>query len=45
MITLIDIIVLLAAYAGLSIGCAGLMRLLRALPQRERYEGVATKGR
>ena len=45
MITLIDVIVLLAAYAGLSLGCAGLIRLLRALPQRERYEGATTKGR
>jgi hypothetical protein len=45
MITLIDVIVLLAAYAALSLGCAGLIRLLRALPQRERYEGATTKGR
>jgi len=45
MITLFDVVVLLAAYAGLSVGCAGLIRLLRALPQRERYESVATKVR
>ena len=44
MITLIDVIVLLAAYAGLSVGCAALIRVLRALPQRDSYE-VATKGR
>jgi hypothetical protein len=35
MITLIDVIVLMLAYAGLSLGCAALMWLLRALPQRD----------
>ena len=35
MITLIDVIILLLAYAGLSLGCSVLMWLLRTLPQRD----------
>ena len=45
MITLIDVIVLLLAYAGLSLGCAALMRVLQALPQRDSYDIATTKGR
>jgi hypothetical protein len=43
MITLIDVIVLLLAYAGLSLGCAALMWLLRALPQRDIHQVAQTK--
>jgi len=45
MTTLIDVIVLLLAYTGLSLTCAALIWLLRALPQRHRYEGLTTRGR
>lgn len=46
MITLIDVIILLLAYAGLSLGCGALMWLLRnALPQRTSYEGFIAKGK
>jgi hypothetical protein len=45
MITLIDVIVLLLAYAGLSLGCAALMRVLQTLPQRDSYDIATTKGR
>ena len=44
MTTLIDVIVLLLAYAGLSLGCAGLLWLLRKLPRRHRYEGLTIRG-
>ena len=44
MTTLIDVVVLLLAYAGLSLSCAGLIWLLRRLPQRHRYEGLTTRG-
>jgi hypothetical protein len=44
MTTLIDVIMLLLAYAGLSLGCAGLIWLLRRFPQRHCYEGLATGG-
>ena len=44
MTTLIDVIVLLLAYAGVSLTCAGLIWLLRRLPQRHRYEGLAIRG-
>jgi hypothetical protein len=43
MTTLIDIIVLLLAYAGLSLTCAGLIWLLRRRPQSHRYEGPTTR--
>jgi len=43
MITLIDVIVLLLAYAGLSLGCATLVWLLRTLPQRNIHEIAPTK--
>jgi hypothetical protein len=39
MTTLIDVIVLLLAYAGVSLSCAGLIWLLRKQPQSHRYEG------
>jgi hypothetical protein len=42
MTTVIDIIVLLLAYAGLSLTCAGLIWLLRRRPQSHRYEGPTT---
>lgn len=46
MITLIDVFILLLAYAGLSLGCGALMWLLRsALPQRNSYEGFIAKGK
>jgi len=45
MITLIDVVVLLLAYAGLSLGCAVLTKLVRALPQRDSYEIATTKNR
>lgn len=44
MTTLIDVIVLLLAYAGLSLSCAGLLWLLRKLPQRHRYESLTIRG-
>ena len=44
MTTLIDVIVLLLAYAGLSLSCAGLLRLLRKLPQRHSHEGLTIRG-
>jgi hypothetical protein len=44
MTTLIDVIVLLLAYAGLSLSCEGLMWLLRRLPQRHRYDGLTIRG-
>jgi hypothetical protein len=34
MATLIDVIVLLLAYAGLSLSCAALLTLFRASPRR-----------
>jgi hypothetical protein len=43
MITLIDVIVLLLAYAGLSLGCAALMWVLRAFPQRDIQQVAQTK--
>jgi hypothetical protein len=43
MITLIDVIVLMLAYAGLSLGCAALMWVLRALPQRDIQQVAPTK--
>src|SRR5262249_18578402 len=43
MITLIDVIILLLAYAGLSLGCAALMCVLRALPQRDLQQVAPTK--
>ncbi len=43
MITLIDVIILLLAYAGLSLSCAALIWLLRALPQRDVHEVAPTK--
>ena len=41
---LIDVTMLLLAYAGLSLGCTGLIWLLRRSPQRHRYEGLTTGG-
>jgi hypothetical protein len=38
MAIVIDVSVLLLAYAGLSLGCAGLIWLLRRIPQNHRYE-------
>jgi hypothetical protein len=43
--TLIDITILLAAYASLSLFCAAMLRLLWALPQRHAsYEQVTSRG-
>jgi hypothetical protein len=45
-ITVIDVIVLLLAYAGLSLGCGALMWLLRSAgPQRDSYEGFVARGK
>jgi hypothetical protein len=43
MTTVIDVIVLLFAYAGLSLSCAGLIWLLRRLPQRHTYEDTTIR--
>jgi uncharacterized membrane protein YdjX (TVP38/TMEM64 family) len=43
MITLIDVIILLLAYVGLSLGCAALMWVLRALPQRDIQQVAQTR--
>lgn len=46
MITLIDVIVLLIAYAGVSLGCGALLWLLRvASPPRAGYDGTITRAR
>jgi hypothetical protein len=46
MITMIDVIILLLAYAGLSLGCGALMWLLRnAETQRDNYEGFVARGK
>ena len=46
MITLLDIIILVVAYAGVSVACDALVWLLRlVLPQRESYEGTLARGR
>jgi len=46
MTTLIDVIVLLIAYGGVSLGCAALGWLLRlASPRRDSYEGAVARAR
>jgi hypothetical protein len=42
--TLIDIGILLAVYASLSLFCTALMRVLRASPERGSYEAATTRG-
>jgi hypothetical protein len=43
--TLIDITILLTAYASLSLFCAAMLRLLWTLPQRPtNYEHVTSRG-
>ena len=42
--TLVDIGILLAVYAGLSLFCTVLMRVLRASPERSTYEAATTRG-
>jgi hypothetical protein len=44
MTTLIDTGILLLVYAGLSVFCTALLRVLRALPRRTVHEGVAALG-
>lgn len=44
MTTLIDVVLLLLAYAGLCLSCEGLIWLLRRLPQRHRYEDLTIRG-
>jgi hypothetical protein len=43
MTTVIDVIVLLLAYAGLSLSCAGLIWLLRRLPHGHSHEGPTNR--
>jgi hypothetical protein len=46
MITLIDVVILLIAYAGVSLGCGALVWLLRvASPRRDDYEGSVARGK
>ena len=46
MTTLIDVIVLLIAYGGVSLGCAALGWLLRlASPRRDSYQGAVARAR
>lgn len=46
MITLIDIIILAIAYAGVNAGCSALVWLLRiASPQRASYEPTLVRGK
>jgi len=43
--TLIDVTILLCAYAGLSLVCGALLRVLwTTMPQRSNYEQVTSRG-